>query len=104
MEYTIIEVPNLNDSMSRVVLDGKAYFIRFTYNDTFDYWTFGIYNNMNEPIVIGIKIVPQFPMNLFLTAYNLPFGVFGVISKLDRIGRYDFRDGKAQFIFCPANQ
>lgn len=33
MDYTIIEVPDMNDSVSRVVLSGTAYLIRFTYND-----------------------------------------------------------------------
>ena len=43
MEYTIIEVPDLNDSMSRVVLNGKAYLIRFTWNDRGGFWKFGLY-------------------------------------------------------------
>lgn len=102
MEYTIIEVPDMNDSVSRVVLAGTPYLIRFTYNDTKDYWKFGLYNTQNEPIVIGIKIVPRFPLNVFYGVTKLPYGVFGVITNLDRIGRDDFANGKAQFIFCPA--
>ena len=101
MDYTIIEVPDLNDSMSRIVLNGTAYYIRFTYNDTGAYWKFGLYNYMKEPIVVGIKIVPSFPLNLFYTVTKLPDGVFGAISNLDRIGRNDFKDGKAQFVFAP---
>ena len=101
MDYTIIEVPNLNDSVSRVVLNGTAYLIRFTYNDTCDYWKFSLYNSQNEPIGLGIKIVPRFPLNVFYGVTKLPNGVFGVMTKLDRIGRYDFRDGKAQFLFAP---
>jgi len=101
MKYTVIEVPDMNDSVSRIVLSGKAYLIRFTYNDTGDYWKFGLYTTQNEPIVIGIKVVPSFPLNLFYGVTKLPFGVFGVMSKLDRIGRNDFVDGKAKFFFCP---
>ena len=103
MELTTIEVPDLNDSMSRVVLNGKAYQIRFTYNDTCDYWTFGLYNTQDAPIIIGIKIVPRFPLNLFYGVTKLPDGIFGVMTKLDHIGRNDFKDGKAQFIFCPVD-
>lgn len=101
MEYTIIEVPDMNDSVSRVVLNGTAYLIRFTYNDTKDYWKFSLYNAQSEPIVIGIKIVPRFPLNVFYGVTKLPDGVFGVFSKLDRIGRNDFANGNAQFAFCP---
>lgn len=101
MEYSIIEVPDMNDSVSRIVLAGTAYLIRFTYNDTGDYWKFSLYNAQNEPIVLGVKIVPRFPLNVFYGVTKLPNGVFGVMSKLDRIGRKDFVDGKAQFVFCP---
>lgn len=102
MQYTIIEVPNSNDTISRIVLNGKQYNIRFTYNDTCDYWKFSLYDDQVKPIVLGIKIVPQFPLNAFCGITNMPNGVFGVMTKLDRIGRYDFRDGKAEFIFAPA--
>lgn len=99
MEYTIIEVPDLNDSVSKVVLGSKQYQIRFTYNDTFDHWTFGLYDSLGTPIRVGVKIVPQYPLNLFWGVEDAPSGVFGVLSNLERIGRNDFVDGKATFIF-----
>lgn len=101
MDYTIIEVPDANDSISRIVLSGTQYQIRFSYNDTCDYWKFSLYNSQNEPIVLGIKIVPRFPLNVFYGVTKLPNGVFGVMSKKDHIGRNDFIDGSAQFIFAP---
>ena len=101
MEYIIIEVPDMNDSVSRVVLNGTAYLIRFTYNDTGDYWKFSLYDSQNNPIILGIKIVPSFPLNVFYGVTDLPDGVFAVISNLDRIGRNDFLNGGAEFIFCP---
>ena len=101
MEYTIIEVPDLNDSMSRVVLNGKAYLIRFTWNDRGGFWKFGLYDTQSQPIVIGIKLVANFPLNVFYGVTQLPDGVFGVMTRQERIGRSDFADGKAQFIFCP---
>ena len=100
MEYTIIEVPDMNDSISRVTLSGEDYQIRFTYNDTMDYWSFGLYDDQGEPIAIGIKIVPQMPLNLFFGVYQLPSGIFGVLSNLERIGHDDFKDGNAKFIFA----
>lgn len=102
MDYTIIEVPDMNDSVSRVVLSGKQYNIRFTYNDTCDFWKFSLYDTQSNPIVLGIKIVPQFPLNIFFGVSEIPSGVFGVLTKLDRIGRNDFLDGKAKFIFVPS--
>ena len=101
MDYTTIEVPDMNDSVSRIVLNGVAYQIRFTWNDTGGYWKFSVYDPQSQPIVVGIKIVPRFPINLFYGVTRLPSGVFGVMTKLDRIGRRDFVDGNATFVFCP---
>lgn len=101
MNYTIIEVPDMNDSVSRIVLSKKAYLIRFTYNDTFDYWKFSLYDDQHKPIILGVKIVPNFPLNVFSGIAKLPDGVFGVFTKLTRIGREDFLNQKAQFVFCP---
>ena len=101
MEYTIIEVPDMNDSVWRIVLGGTAYHIRFTWIDSAGYWTFGLYDTQNKPLVIGIKIVPRFPMNVFYSLTKMPSGIFGVMTKLNRIGRKDFVYGNAQFIFCP---
>lgn len=103
MKYTIIEVPDMNDSVSRINISGKPYYIRFTYNDTCDYWKFSLYNSLKEPIVLGIKVVPSFPLNLFYGVTKIPDGIFGVLTNLDRVGRNDFKSGKAKFIFCPVD-
>ena len=103
-EYIVIEVPELFDSMSRIILRETLYYIRFTYNDTGDYWKFDLYDSNEEPIVLGVKIVPQFPLNIFYGVTQIPDGVFAVISKLDRIGKYDFKNGDAQFVFVPTEE
>ncbi len=100
-KYTLIEVPDLNDSVSRIVLDDTVYYIRFTYNDTFDFWKLSVYTDLMEPIVQGIKIVPNYPLNLFVTTRPLPRGFFMAYSRDDRICRSNFRDGKAEFMFVP---
>ena len=102
MASMLIEAPDLNDSKSRIVLNGTAYQIRFSYNDTKDYWKFSLYDLQDNPIILGVKIVPGFPLNVFFGITEIPFGVFGVISKLDRIGRNDFVEGNAKFVFCSA--
>ena len=99
MEYLVIDVPDMNDSVSRVVLKNKEYQFRFTYNDTFNYWKFSLYDSTKSPIVESIKIVPLYPLNLFHGLTKIPDGVFGALTKLDRIERDDFRNGKAKFIF-----
>ena len=113
MKMIEISVPNLNDSFSRVILDSTAYLIRFTWNETGQYWTFGIYTSLQEPIVQGIKIVPRFPLNLQYIDKRLPNGVLGVYTKgnfhgkfpyQERILRNDFKNGNAVFAYISANQ
>lgn len=102
MEEIIIEVPDMNDSISRIVLRGKQYQIRFTWNDTGNYWTFGLMDSLGAPLLIGIKVVPMFPLNLCAEADNLPLGIFAAMTELQTVGRHDFLEGKARFVFIPA--
>lgn len=101
MEYIIISVPKFNDSVSRITLNKKQYFIRFTYIDSGDYWTFGLLDSFHVGILMGVKIVPQFPLNLFYGIPDFPDGVFGVLTNEDRVGKEDFNNDVAKFIFIP---
>lgn len=103
MDYTIIDVPDLNDSVSRVLLGGVVYQIRFTWSDTERRWYFGLASSQGVPIVRMIKIVPGFPLNIFIGHDDMPNGIFGCMSTLDVVGREDFKNGRAQFIFAPAS-
>ena len=100
-EFTEIAVPDMNDSVSRLKLRGIPYNIRFTWNDTGKYWKFGLYDDLLNPLVLGLKIVPMFTLNLFFGARKTPNLVFGVKTKNDRVGREDFKNGTAHFLFVP---
>ena len=104
MRYLCINVPDLNDSYSRVTLDGKQYLIRFTWNSTAERWSFGLYTLLYEPIAQGIKIVPRFPLNLQIVDDSFPGGMFGVVSELQAIRRKDFVENKAAFVYAPIAQ
>ena len=101
MDILLIDVPNLNDSFSRVALGGVQYQIRFSWNDTAKRWSFGLYTIQKDPIAIGLRLVPRFPLNLQMTDELFPNGVFGVYTDLESIGRDDFINGKAAFAFIP---
>ena len=66
-----IKVPDMNDSVSSLVIDGIEYRIRFTYNEKFDYWSFGLYNSKQEPIIAMTRIVPN-----FLFCFFIPLQIF----------------------------
>lgn len=99
MFVTYISVPDMNDSFSRIIILGVEYLIRFTYNDTYDFWSFGIYNPDETPIVQGIKIVPNYPLNLFATVGNMPQVYFSCSSNLEHIGRNAFKEELAKFYY-----
>ena len=99
-----ITVPDFNDSFSRVVLDGKQYLIRFSWSETAQRWSFGLFTMQKEPIVQGIRMVPQFPLNLQIVGDTFPQGVFGVYSDVPAPGRTDYLDARAIFAYIPLVQ
>lgn len=101
MEYLEIKVPDMNDSISSVELDGKVYLIRFTYNDSKDYWYFGLYDEYEEPVLQGIKIVPNMMLTPFFGFSRIPTGSFICLSSYDKVGRYDFENEIASFLYLP---
>lgn len=104
MKRVEISVPDYNDSFAQVVLSGRQYLIRFSYIDTFDYWLFGLYTPQKEPLLTGVKIVPNYPLNLFFNADNMPNGLFCAYTEFERIGKDDFTNGRAVFAYVPAEQ
>lgn len=101
MDYTIVEVPDMNDSISRITILGKVYHLRFTWNDTGSYWMWGLYDSLSNPIRIGMKIVPSYPLNIFWGTDEMPDVLFGVMTEQETVGRNSFVDGEAKFIFAP---
>ena len=99
-----IAVPDMNDSFSRVVLDGTQYYIRFTWNHTAQRWSFGLYTMQKAPLIQGQRMIPRFPLTLQKVNDGIPTGLFGVFSDLESIGRDDFASGKAAFAYISLNE
>ena len=99
-----IEVPDKIDSISRITLSGKEYYIRFTYNPSYDYWSFGLYKTNMDPILPMTKIVPFSPLTYFYTYTDLPDGDFGSFSVDKHVGRNAFKEKKAKFVYIPNSE
>jgi hypothetical protein len=99
-----IEIPDRNDSISRITLSGKEYYIRFTYNPSYDYWSFGLYKINMEPILPMTKIVPFSPLTYFYTYTDLPDGDFGCFAVDNHVGRNAFKEKKAKFVYIPNSE
>jgi len=99
-----IEVPDMNDSMVDISIDREKFVLRFTYNEMNDFWSFGVYDNNREPIVAMTKIVPSFPLLHYYNDSRLPDGDFAVICEKENVGRYDFTNGDARFMYIPNSE
>lgn len=96
-----INVPDMNDSISTLSIDGREYGLRFTYNEKYDFWSFGIYNEDDMPIVAMTRIVPNFPIFHFYTDTDVPAGIFGCLSDIGTVGRKAFVNKTAEFVYIP---
>ena len=96
-----IDVPDMNDSVSELSIDGKVYGLRFTYNEKYDFWSFGLLDRDRNPIIAMTRIVPNFPLLHFFTYASMPDGIFGCLSQSDTVGRQAFNDGTAEFVYIP---
>jgi hypothetical protein len=57
----LIELPLQNDIphfSERVTLDGAAYTLEFRWNDREQSWRFSLYTSDEDPIVVGLKLLP----------------------------------------------
>ena len=99
MDYFVIEVPDMNDSVVKVSLQSRLYQLRFTWNDTGGYWMLGVMDSLGTPLLLGVKMVPQFPLNLLfgrddaieLTAVSSG-GSQAMFFKLNTLGENAFLD------------
>lgn len=96
-----IEVPDMNDSISTLSIDGTEYGLRFTYNEKYDFWSFGLYDEDEAPIIAMTRIVPNFPVLHFYTYTTMPDGIFGCLSDIESVGRYAFVNKTAEFVYIP---
>ena len=87
MDYFAIEVPDMNDSVVKVSLQSRLYQLRFTWNDTGGYWMLGVMDSLGTPL---------------FGRDDMPSGIFAVLTEKESVGRQDFADGTARFVFVPA--
>lgn len=104
---TEIKIPyQYPDSFTSITIDRKEYFLRFTYNHKFDYWVMGIYDVGKNPISVGMKLVPNYPINHYCKKDDSPTGIFSLISYVekDAIGMEDVRNGRAELVYIAYNE
>lgn len=97
----VIAVPDSNDSIVKITLEEKVYYLHFSYS-SLKSWTFGIYDKNNKPVVDGIRIVPNYPLTHQYGSSRTPTGEFVCTVQDDsvkEISRQDFLNKKAFFVY-----
>lgn len=102
MIYYKITVPDRNDAVMRVNLDGNFYNLRTTWNEFAGFWMLSVYDaSMN--LLIGMeRLSPGAVWNFFYSGVVGPPGLLGVVTESDTVGRSDFVTGKAALVYVPA--
>ena len=62
MAQVIIPIAANPNQNIRVVLEGTVYFINLRYNTRLDTYTFSLLDAAKDPIVSGVRIVPQYSL------------------------------------------
>lgn len=99
-----IIVPERADSVSRISLEDNEYKLRFTYNESGNFWSLGIKNANDDILVSSIRIVPNFPLNVFLGTKDAPKGIFVCICNNGDIDKYAFVDGRAHMCYMESGE
>lgn len=69
-----------SDQYITEVLDGTPVILRFKWNTRFAFWSMSIYDRQNNPILMGVKLVRDFPLLGRLHLETVP-GEF-IVSRL----------------------
>lgn len=99
-----ITLPDANDFVIGVTLDNAAYFLHFSWNDTAGYWKFAVLDEKKNMILQNVKCVPNYPLLAQHRISALPQGEFLCITNNSTIGRNDFFESKAYFIYVPEDE
>jgi len=76
-------VQDLNSQAIEAILDDELYYIILDWNDTGQYWEFGIRNYAYRTLVDGICVVPNYPLLIQFQYSDLPPGDLQCVNVAD---------------------
>lgn len=102
----VIPVPDANDSLTEVELDGITYFLRLSWNSEAEMWSMAIENAYNEVIVAGICVVPDTPLLAGYRHLAVPAGEFVALApdRRDTVSRAALPAGEVAMVYVNAEE
>ena len=94
-----IYVPDKNDSLSKVVLSGTTYYLRFTLNGRYGYWSIGLYDASKNPMLPMTKISPCIDLFQFYPYIGFPEGHLVCVSQEDDVDTDAFTEARARMFY-----
>lgn len=94
-----IGIPDYDDSISLATIGNNLCRLRFRWDEVGEFWELGVYDTEFNPIFLGVKMVPNFPLNLFSGHKEFSEGYFLVDTNEKRLTRESFNNGNATFVF-----
>lgn len=101
-----IPIPDVNDSLTEVELDGATFFLRLSWNSEADLWALSIENAYNELIVAGIVVLPGSPLLAGYRHLTVPAGELVALApdRRDTISRHALPSGEVALIYVEAQE
>lgn len=102
----VIPVPDANDSLTEVELDGITYFLRLSWNSEAELWSMAIENAYNEVIVAGICVVPDTPLLAGYRHLVVPAGELVALApdRRDTVSRAALPAGEVALVYVNAEE
>ena len=98
----IIPIKDNSNHELTIELENIIYRLYFLYNEKFDYWSMSIFNEDDDLLLSGIKIVPNYPMIYYLNnRVDITGDFYCEISskKTSSITRNSFVSGEANLLY-----
>jgi len=76
----------------QIQLGDAIFFLGFTWNALNEFWTMDIYNRNEKPLILGIKLVPNYPLLAQYAVDGMPKGEIilqNIVNTKDDVKRFD---------------
>lgn len=97
----IIPFKEPSEWREQITLDGDIFILEFKWNALNEFWMMNIYDGQVNPIVLGIKLVPNYPLLSQYIKDGMPRGEIvcqNIVGSTDEISRFDMNQ-KFQLVY-----
>lgn len=90
----------------QITLSGVVFVFAFKWNALNEFWVMDIYDSEEQPLILGIKIVPNYPLLDQYSVDGMPSGEIicqNIVAAPDTISRFDMSQ-KFELVYYEAGE